>query len=262
MILLTVLVVAGAIHFTSFTRPTFTLGEVLVREVLHPVQLVFMRAQNNLRQVAVSVGEIRSVWERNRVLEQRVLELEQEVYRLAEYRRENEWLREALEFKDEVEHTLVASEVIGRSPSNWLSSLTINKGSNDGIQPGMPVVSGKGVVGTVENVTNRTAHVILAIDPQSAIGGLIQSTGDLILVEGDPSFSGLLRGRPLSTDIWPEEGDVIVTSGLSQTFPKGLPIGEIVEVFARQYDLTASVQIRPFVDFARLEYVFVVKEER
>ncbi len=259
--MLTVLVVAGTIHFTSLSRPYLTVGESLFRDVLAPLQFVVTRVHVSVESTVSDLKHFREIHQKNVALEAHVVFLEQQLVSLAEYRRENQWLREALDFYEAVDHELVVAEVIGRAPSNWLSSVTINRGKRHGVEVGMAVVSGSGIVGTVQSVTFSTANVVLAIDPQSAVGGLLQASGDLILVEGDPEYSRRLMGRPLSNDARPEVGDVVVTSGLSTSFPKGLPIGVVEAVIPGVYELTVTTIIRPFVDFARMEYVFVVVEK-
>ncbi len=260
-VLLVVLLLAGAIHYTSGPREQLTLVESLVRDMLSPLQWLLTRAGRGVRSGWEYVAGLGALHSRNQELAMEVRELQQQLVQLAEYRRENRWLREALDFAGTVDHSLMVAEVIGRSPSNWLRSVTINRGSRHGVEAGMAVVTGLGVVGTVEHTSSFTASVLLGTDPQSAVGALNQRTGDLILVEGDPQYSGSLHGKPLNTDAQLQVGDVVVTSGLSQMFPKGLPIGEITQVIPGPYDLTVSVLVQPFVDFTRLEYVFVVIQE-
>ena len=206
-VLLVVLLLAGAIHYTSGPRERLTLVESLVRDMLSPLQWLVTRSGRGIRSSWEYVRNIGALHSRNQELEIEVRELQQQLVQLAEYRRENQWLREALDFAETVDHSLMVAEVIGRSPSNWLRSVTINKGSRHGVEPGMAVVTGTGVVGTIENVSAWTATVLLSTDPQSAVGALNQLTGDLILVEGDPQYSGALQGKPLNTDAQLGMGD-------------------------------------------------------
>ena len=261
VILLVVIIIAGSIHFTSSSRSQVTVFEQAVRDVLAPIQKLFMRISRSVNSLLTSIGQIGSLQEENAALKAQVLELEQQLYQMAEYKRENEWLREALEFKKQEAYQMQICEVIGRSPTNLFSSITINRGRNHEVTQGMPVMSGNGVVGTVQSVTTTTAAVILATDPRSAIGGMVQDTGDLVLIEGDPDYSGMLLAKPLSKDVELEQGDILVTSGLSQYFPKGMPIGEVVEIIPSRYQLSFTAYVRPFVDFSRLEYVFVLSSD-
>ncbi len=257
-----ILAIAGTIHLTSFSRSRLSIVEELLRDAVSPLQTGLMRINRSAESLFVSLSQFRRIYVQKQELEDLVDELRMQIHQLDEYKRENQWLREALEFKEEVDHHLLVSEVIGRSPTNWLSSITINRGRYHGVQQGMAVVSGKGVVGSVHTVSNFTATVILSSDPQSAVGGLVQSSGDLVLVEGDPNYSGMLFAKPLNRDVQLSVGDILVTSGLSRIFPKGLPIGIVVDVVPGRYELSFKAHIQPYVDFTRLEYVFVVLRDQ
>ncbi|MGB4685984.1 MAG: rod shape-determining protein MreC [Limnochordia bacterium] len=258
LIILLVIIMVGTIHYTSTSRLKISLFEGLGRDLLVPFQWVFSRAQRFVLHQVEKVQTLRTLKERNAELEELVLSLQAEVLELRNYKRENEWLREALDFKNERGHDLLVAEVIGRSPSNWESTIILNKGFAHGVEQGMAVVTNEGVVGTVVSVSRLSSTVLLIIDAQSATGGLVQSTGDLVLVEGGQADRETLSARPLSRDTVVEVGDVIVTSGLSTIYPKNIPIGEVVAVEPRQHNLSFAAVVRPFVDFNRLEYVLIV----
>lgn len=258
LIIVLVLILVGTIHNTSVPRPDISRLEGLWRDVLSPFQWLFSRITGFFQNQFAEINRWRGLKARNDELEARVAQLEEEVLRLRNYRRENEWLREALDFREEGNHDLLVAEVIGRSPSNWESTIIVNKGQAHGVTSGMAVVTQAGVVGTIINSSRHTSTVLLIVDAQSATGGLVQSTGDLVLVEGGQMGQRTLLAKPLSRDTVVEVGDVIVTSGLSRIYPKNLPIGEVVAVEPRQYDLSFAAIVEPFVDFTRLEYVLIV----
>jgi rod shape-determining protein MreC len=258
LIIVLVLILVGTIHNTSVPRPDISRLEGLWRDVLSPFQWLFSRIAGFFQNQFAEINRWRGLKARNDELEARVAQLEEEVLRLRNYRRENEWLREALDFREEGNHDLLVAEVIGRSPSNWESTIIVNKGQAHGVTSGMAVVTQAGVVGTIINSSRHTSTVLLIVDAQSATGGLVQSTGDLVLVEGGQMDQRTLLAKPLSRDTVVEVGDVIVTSGLSRIYPKNLPIGEVVAVEPRQYDLSFAAIVEPFVDFTRLEYVLIV----
>lgn len=261
LIVILALVIIGTIHYTSLPRSRLTFIEELARDAISPLQLAFARVSRFISHKVTALKEIRYLRQRNAELEALAFDLQQQVYLLQEYERENKWLREALDFKTDVSHELLVAEVIGRCPTNWISTITINKGHAHGVEAGMAVVTNGGIVGTILDVSRLTSTVLLSTDSRSAAGGLVQSTGDLVLVEGDSENSGMLVATPLSRDTEVVPGDIIVTSGLSRLFPKKLPIGEVVEVESSPYGLSFTALVRPFVDFTRLEYVFVVLQE-
>ena len=261
LIVILALVIIGTIHYTSLPRSRLTFIEELARDAISPLQLALTRVSRFISHKVTALKEIRYLRQRNAELEALAFDLQQQVYLLQEYERENKWLREALDFKTDVSHELLVAEVIGRCPTNWISTITINKGHAHGVEAGMAVVTNGGIVGTILDVSRLTSTVLLSTDSRSAAGGLVQSTGDLVLVEGDSENSGMLVATPLSRDTEVVPGDIIVTSGLSRLFPKKLPIGEVVEVESSPYGLSFTALVRPFVDFTRLEYVFVVLQE-
>ncbi len=258
LIIVLVIIMVGTIHYTSRTRPEISKLEGIWRDVLSPFQWAFSRTGRFFQDQVDEMNRWRSLKERNDELEELVFQLQAEVFKLRNYERENEWLREALDFKDEGEHDLLVAEVIGRSPSNWESTIVLNKGQAHGVTSGLAVVTNEGIVGTVISSSHFTSTVLLIVDAQSATGGLVQSNGDLVLVEGRQMDLNGLAAKPLGRDTVVEVGDVIVTSGLSRIYPKNLPIGEVVAVESRQYDLSFSAILRPYVDFTRLEYVLIV----
>lgn len=253
-----VFVVVGVIHYTSQPRVRVSRAEQAWRDILAPLQTVISRVQRFVRHQINAVQTRRQLQQRNTELEALVLDLRRQVFDLRNYRRENEWLREALDFKSDVEHQLLLAEVIGRSPSNWENTIILNKGAAHGVTNGMAVVTNSGVVGTVVNTSRITSTVLLIVDAQSAVGGMVQSTGDLVLLEGTEGNTGQLVATPLSRDTEVAVGSVLVTSGLSRIYPKNLPLGEVISVESRQYDLSFAAQVRPYVDFTRLEYVLIV----
>lgn len=254
-----VVVLVGTIHYTSLTRPKISLLESAWRDFLAPLQTGISRTQRFFQGQIEGVRELSQLRTDNEELRTQVLALQQEVLALRNYQRENQWLREALDFKSELEHQLLVAEVIARSPSKWENTIILNKGLHHGVTPGMAVITNWGIVGTVINSSQFTSTVLLAIDPQSATGGLVQDSGDLVLVQGMEGRSGDLLATPLSRDTTVKVDDVIITSGLSRIYPKNLPIGKVIAVESRQYDLSFAAVVRPFVDFTRLEYVLIVQ---
>lgn len=258
LIVILVLILVGTIHYTSLPRLRVSRPEALWRDAIYPFQWLFSKVGGFFHNIATEINRWRDLKARNNELEELVINLEAEVFSLRNYRRENEWLREALDFKKERDHELLVAEVIGRSPNSWESTIVVNKGQAHGVVSGMAVVTNLGIVGTVINSSHYTSTVLLIVDAQSATGGLVQSGGDLVLVEGAITDQGTLLAKPLSRDTTLDVGDIIVTSGLSRIYPKNLPIGRVVSVESRQYDLSFVAVVHPFVDFTRLEYVLVV----
>ncbi|HPT84258.1 MAG TPA: hypothetical protein PLM25_10225, partial [Limnochordia bacterium] len=127
LIIVLVVVMVGTIHYTSTSRLKISLLEGVGRDLLVPFQWAFSKVQRFALQQVERVQTLRTLKARNAELEELVQQLQAEVLELRNYKRENEWLREALDFKNEREHDLLVAEVIGRSPSNWESTIILNK---------------------------------------------------------------------------------------------------------------------------------------
>ena len=176
-----------------------------------------------------------------------------------EMAQENNRLVRLLEFKRSLVFSSVAAVVIGRDPTNWNDSLVINKGRNQGLEVGMPVISSGGIVGKVAEVGKSTSRVILVSDPNFSVAALIQRTRESGLLTG--TLQGFCRMHYLTEDSQIKAGDKVITSKLSSSFPEGLLIGEVVSIEKYQETSTSAVEclVRPAVRFSQIEEVLVIK---
>lgn len=208
----------------------------------------------------------RYLWLQDVALEKEMLtlqvdELEEEVSRLIETRNENERLRGLLQYRRSKGYRGVVASVIGKDPSNWLMTLTVDKGSDDGLSPGLPVVSGRGVVGQVAAVSPTSSTVLLIADSASSIGAMLQDERAAGLVEG-VFRSDLLRltyVENLRDEI--RSGERVITSGMDGVFPKGLLIGVVKDVSEDRSGLFRDITVKPSVDFRKIESVSILVEE-
>ena len=161
----------------------------------------------------------------------------------------------------------VAATVIGQSVNNFQWSVTINRGSGDGIKLDMPVVSGDGLVGHVVFVTSNTSVVLLVLDPDSFVDGRslslmnrnspVSSSGVTGGVQGERNKDLQMSLVPPDTKVFP--GEQVVTSGYqSGLYPPEIPIGSVSHVYIQDGGLNKLITIRPAVDFSALEIVLVV----
>jgi rod shape-determining protein MreC len=178
---------------------------------------------------------------------------------LNEVLEENNRLARLLDFKRKLIFSSVAASVVGRDPSNWDASLLIDKGANDAIEIGAPVVNAMGVVGKVAQVSTDKAKVILVTDPTFSVVALVQRSREIGLVSG--TLQGLCRMRYLSQGADIEVGDQIVTSKLSSSFPEGLLIGEVTEVHSDDKGVTTDCLIKPAVPLSQIEEVLVIRKQ-
>ncbi len=222
------------------------------------------------RMVTLPVQELRGVWsdyvalvgvrEENDKLRGRLARLEDENQQYREAILSSERFQRLAGFRSQREIPMVPANVIHQDLSPWFQSLIIDQGAAAGIRPGMPVITDSGVVGLVSGTTPGAAKVMLMIDPQSRLDAYVERTRARGTVRGAASsicdLDYVLRQENI------EEGDLLLTSGMGGTYPKGLRVGRIAKVDRKTSGLFLAAQVEPAVDFTRLDEVFVILEQR
>lgn len=195
--------------------------------------------------------------ERVSELEHTVAELQVEIVRLREIERDYYRLSGLLDYLDEhPDQNLITGNVIAHDASSYLRWIVINRGAQDGVRVGQPVINELGIVGRVEDVASNAAWVRLANDPGSAINARLQTARGEGTVVGQ--LQGGLQMQFISQDVNVEEGDLVLTSGLGGTFPPDIVIGQVSSVRKQQAALFQEAEIRPTVDYNRLDLVAVI----
>ena len=199
-----------------------------------------------------------------RQLRAEVDRLRGELSRLREVEAENQRLRELLGARQRNPNfQFVLADVIGREPGPFVEAVIVNKGAQDGIEPGMVVVGAAGLVGKVIKVSGGSTRVLLFTDPSSAVAARIQRTDAREvtgLVVGQGQGRAVMRYIPQGEPL--QVGDQVVTSGLGETFPKGLAIGRVVQVRRLDVEPFQEALIEPAVALGRLENVLIITNFR
>jgi rod shape-determining protein MreC len=197
----------------------------------------------------------------NTRLEAEVARLQAQVIDLQQQVGEVQMLSTLLGFvRANPENEYVSAAVIGVDTSPFLSYVIINRGSDDGLRRGMPVVTHQGLVGRIASVLPNAARVQLITDPSSRINVLLQKS------EAEAALNGSLTGdislQSIPQDAKVDVGDVIITSGLGGDYPPDLIVGQVSGVRRRTSDMFQSASVQPVVDFAALKVVLVIKNFR
>ncbi len=200
-----------------------------------------------------------NVRQENRQLRTAVDTLKMENSRYRELLSTHERLKALLQFKQTTNRPVLAAQVIGLDPTGWFKSVIINKGNEAGLELNMPVVNANGVVGRIVSFSPNYSKVLLAIDQNSAVDCLVQRSRDRGIVEGFSTEICKLNYVVKSSDV--TEGDIVVTSGLGGVFPKGIAVGEVLRVEDISGTLFKDIEIRPAVDFSKLEEVLIILKE-
>lgn len=228
----------------------------LLLDAMAPFQVVFSwigRGVSGLWAGYIDVVDARA---ENAELRARLVAMEDRLLQLAEIERENGRLAALLDLRDRLPSTVYAARVIARDPSPLAMTLTIDRGARDGVRRGVAVVVPQGVVGQVTEVSHTAARVVLLTDQNSGIDAIVERSRARGVVKG--GTDGDCHMDYLDRDADVRVGDRILTSGLGGNFPKGLVIGEVVEIGHGHRGLLQNAVVRPSAALDRLEEVLVV----
>jgi len=201
--------------------------------------------------------EVTELMQRNAELEAEVSSLETQIIGLQQQLTEYQILSSLLDFaRAYPEYEYVGASVIGRDPSPFLQYVIINRGSDDGLRRGMPVVTQQGLVGRISRVTAAAANVQLITDPATSINVRLQPSRDRAVLLGSITGDLTLDFIPQEANVNP--GDLVLTSGFGGNYPPNILIGQVTGVRSQDFDLFQSGSVQPVVDFEQLEIVLVV----
>lgn len=240
---------------------------------------IFSSAENVINRVTSSVTStftavknLAKLHEEYELLTEKLKDYEYMQRTNSDIRKENARLKEQLGFAQNLEYKNYPAQIISRGADNLYSTLTINKGSKDGIKKNMPVIAIQqgsiGVVGKIVSVGRFTSEVMPLFDFNCSISARVQNTRDVGLVAGNGS-----EQMPLSLKYIKKSarervmgegslrfGDVIVTSGENENYMADIPIGTISKIAVLDYDTSLEIELTPIIDFSRLETVVVVEQ--
>lgn len=231
----------------------------VARDAFAPVQdaadSVF-RPVGDFFQGALNYGDVES---ENARLREQLAERDGDVLAAQEASREQRALLDQQDLGYVGDIPTVASRVVLASDARFAQTIEIDRGRNAGVAPGMPVVTGRGLVGRVVDASQRRATVLLVSDPTSSVGVRLSSSGDVGVAtgRGRGSTMGVDLIEP-ATKVGPNE--VLVTSGLEQSvFPPGIPVARVKEAKSATGALQQDVTATPVVDLSRLGVVKVLQ---
>ena len=210
-----------------------------------------------LRGVWSNYAYLRGVRQQNQDLKAEVNRLRIEQAGLAEDARQGQRLQQLLSFKEHYISTTQPAQVIGTAGSDVAHVLYIDKGSNDGLKPDMPVITPDGIVGKIRDVFPDTSQLLIISDQTSGAGVMLETS----------RIRGVLRGnslgQPQIVNVAPDEqikvGDRVLTSGGDGVFPRGLPVGVVErKVPDPDHDGYLALVVKPAANLTRLEEVLVI----
>lgn len=214
---------------------------------------------------ADDIAELRDIRKENAELRDSIAELQNKNAMSVEERNELEQLRELYKLDTQYsDYETVGARIISKDASNWYSTFTIDKGSKDGIEVDMNVIGGGGLIGIVYEVGSNYSLVRSIIDDESNVSAQFASTSDKCIVKGSLQLinDGVLQIFNINKSAKVTEGDMIVTSNISSKFLPGILIGYVKDITDDPNNLTKSAYLTPVVDFAHLDIVLIIKQQK
>jgi rod shape-determining protein MreC len=262
VLVITLIIIVSFFYFSDLNLPFINWLSDLIYNTITPVLNLIHHLVENIKNYFITLFSIDEINQEIKELRQKNSTLERQILFLENINRENKRLRDLLGFKEKVDYQMQGAEVIANSPSVWEKIITINRGSRDGLEKRMPVVSYHGyLVGRIENTGSNSAQVRLITDQDFVVGGIIARTESreigLVRGSGRDDQPNIMDNIAWDADI--ETGDIILSSGLSNNFPAGLKIGEVSKVETDNYGLSQKAEINLFISDITLEEVMVIK---
>ena len=256
-VLLSLTIVGLVLHETGNTQAV----ENLILRPVTPVQNHLSGLARDFGNLVQTFRDLRELRRRNEELQSLADSLMIENVHLKELESENENLRQLLQFTEanptySYRAAEIVGHVIGQDPSNLLRYIIIDMGTSAGVTQGMPVVTDRGLVGRIVEVSSRSSKVLLITDVSSSVNAIIQSSRATGILEGKADGGLVMKYIPQTVTV--NVGDIILTSGLGATFPKRLVIGQVTAVHKRDIELFQQAEIKPTVDFDQLEIVLII----
>lgn len=239
----------------------------VVRNVLNviatPFRFVITKTEESIEGFAMYFREFDEMHEENKALRARLKELEEQMAKSEAVREENEWLYGYLGLRRlHPDYVFEAATVVGRESGNYMTVLTLDCGSANGIKLNMPAITGDGIVGYVSEVGLTWCKVSTIIETATSVGAFVERSGEIGVVKGDYTLKnqGFCQMSYLSTDSDIKVGDRIISSGIGVVYPRGLLIGTVSEIVPDAASRTLSAYIEPAVDLKDVSRVMIIKD--
>jgi rod shape-determining protein MreC len=228
------------------------------KSTLAPLESAMTQASRNLDRVTSVLGDIAALRAENQRLMAADTALRRQVIELDAAAKENANLRQALDFKRSFGHSMVAAQVVGRGPDGFSRTLEIDRGTADGVQPGMIVATAAGLVGRVTEAGPHGAIVQTLADPRSRVNVYLAKSGLQGTVTGGPTALNLEVEHSLGVKA--SSGEWALTSGVGGGYPRGLVVGELASITYRPASTTDQALLAWVNEPASLSLLLVITD--
>jgi len=266
LVVLVIVIVVALISYTIKNDKKLSGAESLVKDLVVGVQQILYNPFKSINNFFDDFAKLNDVLEENKILKSNIEKIESLEAENIELKQEIKKMKEELNV-DRVlsDYDYLNATVVSRNSLYWYNTLTIDKGTKNGVEEGMVVINSTGLIGKIYNVSKTSADVklITTTDTNNKISVII-TNGDNNLVgviNGYNYDDGYLKIEGISNTETVSVGDVVYTSGLGGVFPSGILIGYVDSITTDVYDLAKIINVKPSAKFDNINYVTILKRD-
>lgn len=232
----------------------------LSRILLNPIvtaQTWLAKRYQAVQSLITQPQDVTTLRQKNSELESENSRLQVQIVELQQQVAESQLLSTLVDYeRKHVENQYAAASVIARDVSPFMHYVIIDRGSDNGLRKGMPVITQQGLVGTITAVTAGAARVQLINDPGSNINVLMQQSGEEAVLNGQ--ITGEIELNMIRQNASIQPGDLVMTSGLGGNYPADIVVGQVITIRNEASALFQTASVQPAVDFSQLSIVLII----
>ncbi len=258
--LILVLCCSVALIFFDHKMASFETARGYLQSLVSPLQYMANAPKQMMTWASENIVIRQQLMEENQNFRENELFFHEKMMQLSSVRQENERLRSLLSSPVRGEIKKMFAEILSVDSDPYSHQVVINRGANDGVYEGQPVLDEKGIVGQILHVGVSSSRVILISDISHAIPVRVQRNGLRLIASGSGQIDRLIHNFvPHSADV--KEGDLLVTSGLGGKYPEGYPVSRVVFVRADESREFATIYSEPVAQIDRLRYMLLLSKD-
>lgn len=263
IVLAAIILLVALLGYSLRNNRNLSIPEQFIKDTVSLTEKVFNKPAQYIAGFFNNISDLKDTYKENQVLKSKLDKYVELSVREKELEKENKELKELIgATKDLSDYESIQATVTIRDPDKWQQIITIDKGSTNGVEKEMAVVTAKGLIGKIKNVSkfSSTVQLLSASDRTNRISAKIQQKNTIFgLIEGYDVEKQTLLFKRIPSNAKVKKGQTVVTSGLGGVFPKTLVIGKVEEVEPDEHGLTQTAYIKPQADFNDINHVIVVK---
>ena len=263
IVLAAIILLVALLGYSLRNNRNLSIPEQFIKDTVSLTEKVFNKPAQYIAGLFNNISDLKDTYKENQILKSKLDKYVELSVREKELEKENKELKEMIgATKDLSDYESIQATVTIRDPDKWQQIITIDKGSTNGVEKEMAVVTAKGLIGKIKNVSkfSSTVQLLSASDRTNRISAKIQQKNTVFgLIEGYDVEKQTLLFKRIPSNAKVKKGQTVVTSGLGGVFPKSLVIGKVEEVEPDEHGLTQTAYIKPQADFNDINHVIVVK---